>query len=233
MGLLGLACVDPVRTPLPAPAPLVRGGTPVPGNGVGIGLQLSDGLQGQELLRKELLVGSLLIGLDHRVGASASVFGGHDDGDPAGIQMAGKLRLGGPFGGRSSTAAYGGFAVVDRRDFEEQDESLTTLELSIPTELLLTDPAAPSLLSAYLGPRFVYESYRDHLPTDEDFEGLLPGGLAGLHLVVAGRLHLFAEGTVLWRPENEFRGATHGGTPVFLPSIGLATHLGSAFRWRR
>lgn len=232
LALLSQGCVDPVRTPLPAPVTAVRGGTPVPGNGIGLGMQLGDGLQGQELLRKELLTGEVVLGFRDRVNVTAAVYGGRDDSDPAGFLFAGKVRVGSPLGERTSTALHAGIATVDRLDGAEQDEALTALDVAVPTELLLVDPGAEARFSVYAGPRLLYERYRDRLVPGDSFEGTLPGLLSGLHLDL-GHVHLFGEGTVLWRPESRYRGTTYEGGPIFLPSGGVVVHLGSPFRWDR
>lgn len=230
--LLTVACVDPTRTPLPAPFPLTGGGTPVPGEGVGVGLQLGDGLQGQELYRKELVTGTLFAGIDDRIELSLGLYGGHDEEDPSGVLAAAKLRLGAPLGARSSTAVRVGVASVDRTDRDVQDESLLSLDFALPTEFLITPPESGSHLSAYLGPRLVYEDYADDRVPEESFTGWIPGVLAGLHFE-ASHFHLFGEGTVAFLPENEYMDAAYGGGTIFLPTAGIAVHLGSPFPWDR
>lgn len=223
-------CARPTRTPLPAPFPLTRGGTPVPGRGVGASLEIGDGLQGQELLRKELLSGSLVLGIGDRVNLAFGPYGGHEHEDPAGVLVTGKVRVVSPLGRRTSTAVHIGIATVDRRDGDAQDEALTVLDLAVPTELLVSGAADGATFSVYAGPRLVYESYRDRLEPSDDLSGLVPGGLAGLHLGVAN-FHLFGEGTLAFRPATSYRGTRYDGGPIFLPTAGMVAYLGSPFPW--
>lgn len=230
--VVGLAaCYQPRRIPLPAPVALTRGGTPVPGKGVGIGLQLENGLQGQELVRKELLGGDFLIGALDRLNIGLSAYGGHEEEDPAGYLVTGKLRLLGPFGRRSSTALHVGLSNIHRRDGDAQDESLATVDLALPTELLVGTFGERSAFSVYAGPRFLHESYRDDLQPSDGFYGWVPAGLAGLHLQL-GWFHLFGEETLAFRPETSYRGVEYPGGTIFLPSVGLVAHVGSPFPWR-
>lgn len=232
LAALAAACADPMRTPLPAPFPLTSGGTPVPGRGAGIALELGDGLQGQELYRKELLTGMLIAGIEDRVNLSLGVYGGHEEEDPAGVLAAAKVRMGAPLGGRSSSAVRVGLASVDRTEGSAQDESLLSLDVALPTEFLVNSPTDDVQFSAYAGPRLVYEDYTDRATPAESFTGWIPGLLGGLHLD-AGHFHLFGEGTVAFLPENVYRGTTYGGGTIFLPTAGIVAHTGSPFPWDR
>lgn len=225
-------CVNPTRTPLPAPFPLTRGGTPVPGRGVGVSLELGDGLQGQELLRKELLSGSILVGVADRVSLGVGPYGGHEDDDPAGFLATGKVRVGALLGPRTSTAVHLGVATVDRTDGDAQDEALTALDLAVPTELLVSGADDGATFGLYVGPRLVYENYRDRLQPADDFSGFVPGWLGGVHLGVAS-FHLFGEGTLAFPPSTSYRGTRFDGGPVFLPTAGIAAYVGSPFPWDR
>jgi hypothetical protein len=197
---------------------------------VGVLLALGDGLQGQELYRKELLDGSLLIGIGDRVSLSAGSYGGHENRDPGGWLAQGKVRLGAPFGPRSSTALYAGLSGVSRQDGSAQDESLHTLDAALLSEMLLTPLGSSVRFSAYGGPRFVHESYDDHLLPRQSWSGWVPGALGGFHLN-ASVFHLFAEGTVAWRPHTLREGIRYDGGPIFLPTAGVVVHLGSPFAW--
>lgn len=230
LGLAGHGCATFVRRPLPTPMPSTHGATPVPGRGVGLGVELGDGLGGQELLRKELLSGHLLVGLADRVELGVAVYGGHEDRDPAGTLFSGKVRLGAPLGPRTSTALRVGLATVSRSDGEAQNESLTALDLALPVEFLLGTSAGSDHVSLYAGPRLVHEHYRDDLRPIDTFDGWLPGGLGGVHLQV-GHFHLFGEGTMAWRPATTRQGVRFEGGAIFLPSLGIVVHLGSPFRW--
>lgn len=233
-GVLAVAagCARPHRVPLPAPFPLTRGGSPVPGKGLGASLELGDGLQGQELLRKELVSASLVFGIGHRVNLSIGPYGGHESDDPGGTLATGKVRVGHPLGPRSSSAVHVALAWVDRTDGEAQDESLTAVDVAVPTELLLLGPADGATFGLYAGPRLVYEDYRDRLEPADGFSGLIPGGLAGIHLGL-GHFHAFGEGTVAFAPETSYRGTRYGGGAIFLPTGGVIAFIGSPFPWDR
>lgn len=233
--LAGLAlsgCATPVRTPLAAPFSLTRGGTPVPGKGVGIGLELGDGLQGQEVLRKELVTGHLLGGIGDVVNLGVGTYVGHEPRDEPGVLVTGKARLGAPAGPRTSVSLHMAFATVRRRDGTEQDESLAAVDVAVPVEWLATPDAGPAALGLYAGPRIVHERYRDQIRPAEDLDAWLPGVLGGLHLRL-GKVHVFGEATVAFRPGTTYLGEAYGGSPIFLPSGGVVTHLGSPFRWDR
>lgn len=108
------ACSTPPRVPLGAPFPLVRGGTSIPAKGVAAGLELNDGLQGQELLRKELFAGSITFGVENRLAFSFGAYGGHDGADePTGFLASAKGRLGSWLGERTSTAIRIGYSHID------------------------------------------------------------------------------------------------------------------------
>lgn len=228
------ACSTPPRVPLGAPFPLVRGGTSIPSDGVAAGLELNDGLQGQELLRKELLAGSITFGLEDRLAFSFGAYGGHDGNDePTGFLASAKGRLGSWLGERTSTAVRLGYAHINRvevRERDGQDESLRTLDLAVPTELLFSAPESSVRFSGYAGPRFLYENYRDEMVPEDSFTGVVPGLLAGLHIDF-GALHLFGEGTFAWRPETTFREETFSGGSIFLPAIGVIVRSGPSFPW--
>lgn len=232
--LVAQGCATPPRVPLGAPFPLVRGGTSIPADGVAAGLELNDGLQGQELLRKELLAGSISFGLEDRLAFSFGVYRGHDGGaEPTGFLASAKGRLGSWLGERTSTAVRLGYSHINRVEVRErggQDESLRTLDLAVPTELLLSAPESSVRFSGYAGPRFLYENYRDELVPEDDFEGVVPGLLVGLHLDF-GAIHLFGEGTFALRPETTFRDETFSGGSIFLPAIGVIVRSGPAFPW--
>lgn len=240
LGLLVIvtACAVPQRVPLPAPVPLTAGGTPVPGKGVGAALAISDGLQGQELLRKELLSFMIAGGFADVVNLTVGIYGGSDTDDAPDVTVvAGKARLGSFLGPRTSTAVHVSRSQVERMESggssgTVQNERLVTWDIAIPTEYLLTDLAASTRFSVYAGPRLLREDYDDRLVPSDSFNDWIPGVLGGLHLAF-GRVHLFGEGTVAFRPETTFRGATFDGGPIFLPTGALAAHFGSPFRWDR
>jgi hypothetical protein len=233
---IATACTFPARVPLPAPVPMTAGGTPVPGRGVGVALAISDGLQGQELLRKELLSFSVTGGIADVVSLTYGLYGGHDtDDEPDVAVLAGKARLGSFLGPKTSMAVHVARSQVERTALNRslqtsQNESLVTWDVAIPTEYLLTDPAESARFSIYAGPRLLHEDYDDRLVPADSFKGWIPGILGGLHLAF-GRLHLFGEGTVAFRPQTTYRGATFDGGPIFLPTGAFAAHFGSPFHW--
>ncbi|MFW6084040.1 MAG: hypothetical protein ACODAA_02400 [Gemmatimonadota bacterium] len=234
MAPLAQACATPPRVPLGAPFPLVRGGTSIPAEGVAAGVELNDGLQGQELLRKELLAGSITFGLENRLAFSLGAYAGHDENDePTGFLASAKVRLGSWLGERTSTAARLGYTHINRvkaGDGDGQDESLRTVDLALPTEFLLSAPESSVRFSGYAGPRFLYEDYRDELVPEDQFTGFVPGLLAGLHLDF-GAIHVFGEGTLAWRPDTTFRGEAFPGGSIFLPAVGVIVRSGPAFPW--
>ncbi len=230
-GLAGQGCAEYVRRPLPAPFPATRGGTPVPGKGAGLGLELGDALQGQELQRKQIVAGRLLIGIADRVSLSAASYGGHEDRDPSGSLLSGKVRLGSLLGRRTSTALHLGLASMSRSDGPAQDESLTAEDFALPTELLLGPLVGSSHFSLYAGPRLMHESYHDRLHPGTSVDTWMPGVLGGAHLQLGGVVHLFAESTVAWRPATRYNDFRYPGGAIFLPSGSIVAFLGSPFPW--
>lgn len=231
LAMVSGACTVPPRVPLTSPYPLTQGGTPVPGNGLGVGLILGDGLQGQELYRKELRGGWVGGGLFDRASLALQFGRGDTNDESTVVSVSGKVRLGAFLGRRSSTALFVASSSADRFA-SDQDESLQSWDVALPTEWLLTEPDGGFDLGAYAGPRFVHEAYDDHLVVDDSFHGWIPGILGGLHLR-AKHFHLFAEGTLAFRPETERRGLGYDGGAIFLPAIGMMVHVGSPFRWSR
>ena len=232
------ACTVPERIPLAAPFPMTGGGTPVPGRGLGATLAISDGLQGQELLRKELFALTLTAGIADVFNLTYGFYRGHDDDDePEVTVFAGKLRVGSLFGRRTSTAVHISRSQVERTvgngSFETtQDERLVTWDVAIPTEYLLTDPSESARFAVYAGPRIVRENYDDRFVPADSFNGWIPGVLSGIHLAF-GPVDLFGEGTLAFRPETTYRGAVFDGGPIFLPTGALTVSIGSPFQWDR
>lgn len=228
------------RAPLPAPLPLTTGGTPVPGQGIGVGIGIGDGLQGQELLRKELHFFTLTGGVADVGSLGYSLYSGHDqdvDEEPTVHVVSGKVRIGSFFGHRTSTAVHASYSQTDRVEFDEsftpvQDESLVVWELAVPTELLLSAPHETAQVSVYSGPRIVYEDYSDALVPADDLSDVVPAILAGIHFRYYS-VHLFAEGSLVFRPETTYRGTAFAGGTIFLPIAGIIGHIGSPFRWDR
>lgn len=237
---LAAACA-PVgqRAPLPAPLPLTTGGTPVPGHGIGLGIGIGDGLQGQELLRKELHFFTLTGGVADVGSLGYSFYSGHDqdvDEEPTVHVVAGKVRIG-SFFGRTSTAVHASYSQTDRAEFDEsftpvQDEALVVWELAVPTEFLLSALHETTQVSVYIGPRIMYEDYSDALVPADDLSDVIPAILAGIHFRYHS-VHLFGEGNLVFRPETTYRGTTFDGGTILLPIAGIIGHIGSPFRWDR
>jgi hypothetical protein len=153
--LVSISCAT--RMALPSPFPLTYGGTTIPAKGVAGGLEIGDGLSGQEVQRAEIVSLNLGVGVADRISVSGGVYEVNEfnilSGGPSGSVWRVKARLGDLFGPRSSVSANVAVASVDREDLPAQNESLRTLDIAAPVEFLLTDPAKRWKGSAYVGPR--------------------------------------------------------------------------------
>jgi len=156
------------------------------------------------------------------------------------LAASGKARIGAPLGASTSTAAQLGFATVGQSEGDNQDEALTALDLAVPTEWNLLRSEAATSLGLYGGPRAVWESYRDRLRPEEDFTGVMPGLLGGVHFAhgsfpfveaFALSFQLYGEGTVLWRPETSYLGTRYDGGVIVLPTAGIVFQFGDPFEW--
>ncbi len=225
-----VACVAPKRVALKSPFPLTYGGTTIPANGVAVGVEYGDGLAGQERERAGILNLNLRIGVLDRVSVSAAAYGGTEGGDPAGVLWRANVRLGELFGPRSSVAVHAGFATTHRQDLPAQHENLRAIDVAVPAEFLLTDPAERRKGSVYVGPRVTRESYHDELDRLQDLEATYVGVLGGAHLRY-GVLHLFAEATLLYVPKSSLHGVTYGGGLTLLPTVGALLRIGTDHKW--
>lgn len=224
-------CGVPERIVLPAPIPLTQGGTVVPANGAGFGLDFGDGFLGQELLRTEMLAGGLLGGIGDRVGLAIYSFSETRENDQGGTFIRGKVRAGPLVGPRSSVALAFAYATSSREAGSVQDERVTTLDFSVPAERYLSgDSAGRQEVSAYAGPRIVFERYEDRLDPGETLEATHAGLLAGLH-GRTGRFHVFGELSLLHSPGRVVRGQSYESRWMVIPSLGVALHFGPAHRW--
>lgn len=231
-GLLA-GCGVPERIMLPAPIPLTQGGTVIPANGAGFGFDFGDGYLGQELLRTEMIAGGLLAGIGDRIGLSYFSFSETRENHQGGTFVRAKVRAGPLLGPRSSVALAFAYASSSRASGSVQDERVTTLDFSVPVERLLTrDSTGSQELSAYAGPRVVFEHYEDRLDPGESLKATHAGLLAGLH-GRNGRFHLFGELSFLRSPGRIVRGQQYGAQWMVIPSLGLALHFGPAHRWDR
>jgi hypothetical protein len=223
-------CGVPERIALPAPVPLTQGGTVVPAHGAGLGFDFGDGFLGQELMRTEMLAFGLIGGLGDRVGAALYSFAETRANDQGGTFLRMKVRAGPLLGPKTSVAAAFAFGTSQRVLEGFQDERVTTLDLAIPAERLLAASGDGRELSAYLGPRIIFENYDDRLTPGESLEATHAGMLAGMH-GRAGPFHLFGELNVLHFPGRVVRGQSYEGGWIVIPSLGIAVHFGPSHRW--
>ncbi len=230
VALTATACAEPVRRALPAPLTLTMGAVPVPANSVGLSFELNDGLRGQELGRTEMVAGGLLAG-----GGDAFSFGIHAYSETRDNGVGGSLlRLKVPLGRlarRNIVALHVATAFTSRRDGDAQDEALTTVDIAVPVAFRLDSGQGDRVfIAGYLGPRLVYERYADHRLPSETMNVASPGALFGVHVGLAA-VHLFAEATLAYVPENRYQGRLYGGRMALMPALGAALQLGRSFRW--
>jgi hypothetical protein len=225
VALACISCVTPKRVALPSPFPLTYGGTTIPANGVAAGLEFGDGLRGQEVQRAEISSLNLGIGVFDRMSVSMAAYGGREEGDPLGRLWRVEVRLGELFGSRSSVSVHAGLATAHREDPPAQRERLRTLDVAVPAEILLTDPANRRKGSVYVGPRVTREVYRDDLDRRQDMQNVYAGVLGGGHLRY-GVLHLFAEATLFYVPKGTFHNVTYGGRLTVMPVVGVLLRVG-------
>ena len=228
--LLCVACASPMRVALKSPFPLTYGGTTIPANGAAVGVEYGSGLAGQELERAAILNLNLGIGVLDRVSVSAAAYGGHESGDPPGVLWRAKVRLGEWFGPRSSVGLHVGVATTDRQDLPAQDDDLRSIDVAVPAEFLLSEPAERGKRSVYIGPRVIRETYHDELNRSQDLRTTYAGVLGGGH-VRYGVLHLFAEATLLYVPKSSLHGVTHGGRLTVMPTVGALLRIGTEHKW--
>lgn len=203
--LVSVSCGPPQRRALPAPFPLTAGATPIPARGIGLGLELGDGLRGQELSRTEIFAGGIAVGFADAVSASL-----HGYEETRGVGESGtfwrmKVRLASPFGSNSLLGLHFATAWTERQAADVQDEKLRVFDLAVPVEFLLTKPGAPRGVSVFVAPRVVIEDYEDRLRPSESVNVGIAGMLGGLHFR-SGIFHLFGEASVVYVPENQFMG---------------------------
>jgi hypothetical protein len=235
-GLLALACVEPrTRLPLPALFPVIGGATPVPGNGVGLSLELADGLRGPELGRGEVHGGGISAGVDDRASLGYLYQETSDAASGVTLHVGVKLwrlkmRVGQLFGVRSAVAVYGAIGSSERARDTLQDDRLRTWELALPAEFLVTEPRASTRASLFVGPRIVFERYEDRVRPDQSFDTVFPGVVGGLHLAL-GHVELFVESTLAYVPRNSYLGVPSGGRLTVMPALSASVRLGPTFDW--
>ena len=214
----------PRYVPLSTPFPLTYGGTPVPGNGVGVAYEGGKALRGPRGNEGKITSFQLAAGVADRVSASVGPYSSGGEDAPSGTILRLKLRLGGVLGARSSTSLHFASASMQSTVGNTANERLSVLDFALPTEFLLWGDSVASL-AAVLGPRFTFAMYDSTYAahTRTAYRGLL----AGVH-AKTGRLHMFAEATVTRVPTPQ------GGTrTAVVPVFGVMLHAGSAFKWGR
>lgn len=224
-------CGVPERIVLPAPIPLTQGGTVVPANGAGFGFDFGDGLLGQELLRTEMISAGILGGLGDRVGLSIYSFNETRENDQGGTVVRMKLRGGPLLGPKSSVALALAYASSSREAGTVQDERVTSVDLAIPAERLLAiSRTRRQEVSAYAGPRVIFQKYEDRLDPGETLEATHAGLLVGLH-GRASNFHLFGELSFMHLAGRVVRGQSYDAGWMVVPALGMAVHIGPVHRW--
>ena len=250
VALTGARCAPvatPHRVPLASPFPLTYGGTVVPANGAIVGLELADGLRGQEVGRVETRGFILGMGVADRVSVSLArtsghlpsphILGGNDEvgppEDPAGALWRAGVRVRNLLGrANSSTSLHLARTGLERVDLPAQWDHVSTIDVAVPTEFPLTECGRPGCISVYGGPRITRERYTDHVDLRQSLQNIYYGALGGLHLQY-GSLHVFAEATVLHVPASQFKGVTYGGRYTVMPAIGVTAVLGQTHQWHK
>jgi hypothetical protein len=233
VALLLAGCGPAERIVLPAPFPLTQGGTVVPAQGAGIGFDFGDGLLGQEFVRTEMIALGLIGGIGDRLGIAVYQFNETRENDQSGTFVRIKARAGPILGPKTSVAAALAVATSAREVAGIQDERVTTVDLALPAERLLASSADNAQqLSAYAGPRIIFEKYDDRLTPDETLDATHVGLLAGLH-GRGGNFHLFGELSLMHLPGRTVRGQGFDAGWMVVPALGIAMHLGPAHRWGR
>lgn len=225
------ACGVPERIVLPVPVPLTQGGTVVPANGAGFGIDFGDGLLGQELLRTEMFSGGVLGGLGDRVGIAAYSFSETRENNQGGTFARLKVRAGPLAGPKSSVSLALAYATSRRESGTVQDERVTSLDVSVPVEhLLAISTSRRQEVSGYAGPRIIFENYEDRLDPTQTLEAAHPGILLGIHGRTSN-FHLFGELSFLHLSRRVVRGQPFDAAWMVVPSLGMAVHFGPVHRW--
>ncbi len=230
--LVSMSCGTPQRRALPTPFPLTAGATPIPARGMGFGLELGDGLRGQELRRTEIVAWGIAVGFADAVSASLNGYDETRNDGESGTFWRMKVRLASPFGSKSRLGLHFATAWTERRSGDVQDEKLRVFDLAVPVEFLLTKPGTPGGVSAFVAPRVVIEDYEDLLRPSESVNVAIAGMLGVLHFR-RGIFHLFGEASVVYVPENQFMGQTFAGQVMVVPALGVIIHTGRSYRWVR
>ena len=241
------ACAaPPTRLPLLVPFSPTNGATPVPGNGIGLGMDIGSSLRGPELARGEIRTASIGVGMGDRF----SIWYGSPHSDDyvdgahahTGVeQVRAKVLLARPFEGRAALAILGGHAWGQRTavgfvtypsyaSVPLQDDKVWSWEVAAPAELLLGRRRAEARPSVFLGPRVVYMRYDDRLRQDGTFTTFFSGAVGGLH-VSTYNCEFFFESTVAYVPQRVFLGGNVGGHLAVMPALGIVFRIGSPYHW--
>ena len=199
----------------------------------GFGFDFGDGLLGQELLRTEMISAGVLGGLGDRVGLSFYSFEETRENNQGGTVVRMKVRAGPLLGSKSSVALALAYAASSREAGSVQDERVTSVDLAIPAELLLaTSLNRRREVSAYAGPRIIFQNYEDRLDPGETLEATHPGLLIGLHGRTSN-FHLFGELSFMHLAARVVREQPYDAGWMVVPSLGMAVHFGPVHRWGR
>lgn len=229
LALLFSASCAPSRRALTAPLLLSEGATPVPAAGVGISLDLGDGLRGPELGRTEYFSSGLRAGVAERVNVSFNWYEDTRQGGTDGAFVRAKLLLANPFGPRSSLGLHSAVIWAEQVSSVQNDE-LRAIDLAVPLEILLSPTGASPEISIFVGPRVLFEDYTDNLNPSESVSAVIAGILGGAHLRI-GHLHLFGESSVVYVPEASYMGQTNNGRLMVVPTGGIVFHVGPPYKW--
>jgi len=223
----------PERVPIQVPFGVVGGARPAIGSGVQLGIELGDGVWGQEQERVEL--GGVLVGASalDRVEVTASWHAPtrseqrNTDWATA-FTVAGKVVAYEFDDERAAVGVRVGYASATKVSSAPQDETMTAWDLAVPVErrLLAVEGEPGQGLFGYVGPRVVFEEFRDNV-TREETSGSSWGGVLGMRarrslFVVSGELNL-----VRTPPLALGSGAPHVGGWTVLPAINFRLVVGS------
>ena len=226
MAVTSSACL--VRRPLLAPVPVTQGATVVPSKGLNFAISGGTGLLAQERNNSGVSMGRVGAGIANRVGVSFGSYGGTEDNVTGGTF--GQLKVQGTplFGGRGLWGIHLATAQASVTS-SVQDESLSMVDVALPVEILLVSEDK-SRISAYLGPRFVRQSFTDRRDPAGSHDSSYTGLLAGLHAKLSF-IRILAEVTIAPLPEGTYLGQPVGGRTAVLPMVEIGFTIGPDQVW--
>ena len=227
MSIGSTACLVP-RKPLIAPTPVTQGATVVSPKGLNIALAGGAGLLGQRQKNSGIVMSRFGWGFGSNVGVSIGGYGGDEENVTGGAF--GQLKVQGTslFGGRGLWGVHVA-AAHGSMESNVQDETLTTWDVALPVEILLSS-GTDNWLSAYAGPRFVHNNFTDRENAGGSLTSSYRGLLTGLH-AKRSRFRILAEITVAQLPEGTYRGQQVGGRMAVIPMIEIAYTIGTDQLW--